>query len=468
MHELAHCKEMNHSRSFWKVRNGYAEQMEGLWSRKYSGEGLWGRGKELVSGAFVHESMPVDAQIPEHLCGGTYRRARGKKRKRDQADVGGDGGKAKVTYAERQQKRIAKKFGKHGEGSALGDDELVRGALDGKSGKRHAGKPRVAKSKRGRELRANAALARFEALTKKQASSESTPELEDDQGSETESCWSSDDDIDSSEAIILRKKGGQVKDHDGRDLVRVCGDEDGQDSGGENELDDLRILRGRPKGFPQNPAMKTKLGEQIQETKSESRTTTIDDGSETESEVDLLHVDAAKPHSSKLNPSEHAVNESETESEAETSPNRTHQSRTRANQRYSKSSEDTVCTANLLSDPPPPPPVATALPTPTPINPAPADTAPKTLDASLLGVCIMCSFENSPDSSTCLTCSHVLRPSLVKGVWRCKSVTCSGSAYVNAGDVGRCGLCGGKKPVVAGATVAKPMGVLSTDVLRWD
>ncbi|TKA68839.1 hypothetical protein B0A55_07306, partial [Friedmanniomyces simplex] len=191
MHELAHCKQMNHSRFFWNVRNDYAKQMEGLWAKGYHGEGLWGRGKDLASGAFTSNRMPDDVQIPEHLCGGTYRRARGKKRKRGGEDEHGE--KPKLSYAERQQKRIARKFGKHGDGNAIGEDELVRGALDSKSGKRHTGKPKVAKSKRGRELRANAALARFEAV--KSQTPERTPELEDDD-SETESGWSSADDVD--------------------------------------------------------------------------------------------------------------------------------------------------------------------------------------------------------------------------------------------------------------------------------
>lgn len=35
MHELAHCKQMNHSKFFWQVRNGFASEMEGLWAKKY-------------------------------------------------------------------------------------------------------------------------------------------------------------------------------------------------------------------------------------------------------------------------------------------------------------------------------------------------------------------------------------------------------------------------------------------------
>ena len=33
MHELAHCKQMNHSKFFWQVRNGFAGEMEGLWTK---------------------------------------------------------------------------------------------------------------------------------------------------------------------------------------------------------------------------------------------------------------------------------------------------------------------------------------------------------------------------------------------------------------------------------------------------
>ncbi|KAF2773940.1 WLM-domain-containing protein [Teratosphaeria nubilosa] len=306
MHELAHCKQMNHSRFFWAVRNGYAKQMEELWAKRYVGEGMWGRGKDLASGQFTHDHMPENAQIPEHLCGGTYRR-RGKKRKR--AQQGEE--RTNLTYAERQQKRIAKKFGKHGEGEALGEDELVRGALDSKSGR---GKPRVANSKRGRELRANAALARFDAMKKKQQSMpQGTPELETDAGSETESDgWSSGEDIDSSESIILKRKAGQIQDQHGHEMVRVCGDEGEEDEGGKDEMDELRILSERPKDFPEKAGSLSTVSARSNQT---SPRPGVDD-SETETESDEDDVDLeAPPRKSKASVNKKPFQSSRTSSE---------------------------------------------------------------------------------------------------------------------------------------------------------
>ncbi|KAK4549280.1 hypothetical protein LTR36_007739 [Oleoguttula mirabilis] len=433
MHELAHCKQMNHSRFFWNVRNGYAKQMEDLWAKKYVGEGMWGRGKNLASGGFVHDHMPENAQIPEHLCGGTYRRAKGKKRKRGQDD---DVEKPKVSYAERQQKRIAKKFGKHGEGSALGDDELVRGALDSKSGKRHTGKPKVAKSKRGRDLRANAALARFESA-KRHTTPERTPELDnDDDGSETESDWSSDDDIDSSEAIILRRKGGQMKDSDGHNLVKVCGDEGEEVQGGQDEMDELRILSGKPTNFPE---------------KAPTKRDAI--GATSRSEKDPWPVDVA--------------DDSETESEAdETSTKASNRAKQASGGGKAAKDEPTIVGA-MSAEVPALPDDDTDNPTahaPEPSNPA-AEPVPNTTSGPLPTTCPICTVENEPNGVTCVACSHVLKPSLMKEHWRCKGEACKGSLYINAGDVGRCGLCGAQKPA---ATAGRPMGVVSADILRWD
>lgn len=398
MHELAHCKQMNHSRFFWQVRNKYADEMKELWTKKYEGEGLWGRGKKLLSGQFVHDRMPDSADMPEHLCGGTYRRARGKKRKRGQ-----DGAeKPKLSYAERQQKRIAKKFGVHGEGKGLGEDELVRGALE--QGKRHYAKPKVAKSKRGRELRANAALARFEAA-KAQQTPERTPELEEDDGSETES-----DEDDYGDGLAIFDTLGRIKDQRGRDLVRVCEDEGEQDEGGQNELDDLRMMGsnnlgrnkvdGAPSGSRESSDAKPLTGQ--------------NEDSETESEPDAEAPaeESAAPKTNSETAKPDVVNDGLSASE---------------------SSAGT------------------------------GDAAIKERPSNV-SVCAMCSVENPPNAPTCVVCSHVLKTKLMPNHWRCKSDACKGSKYINAGDVGRCGVCGAQKP----AGGSKPIGVMNADVLRWD
>ncbi|KAK4960168.1 hypothetical protein LTR10_003059 [Elasticomyces elasticus] len=463
MHELAHCKQMNHSRFFWNVRNDYAKQMEGLWEKGYHGEGLWGRGKDLASGAFTSDRMPDDVQIPEHLCGGTYKRARGKKRKRGETD-GGE--QPKVSYAERQQKRIARKFGKHGDGNAIGEDELVRGALDSKAGKRHTGKPKVAKSKRGRDLRANAALARFEAA--KAQSPERTPELEDD-GSETESGWSSDDDVDSSESIILRRKVGRVTDQNGNDLVQVCGDEGEEDQGGGNEKEELLMLSGKPKDFPPKATTSTKRSswpgnaDEGSETESEAEESTVKPtrSTGTVEKVSKAHalapqgnLDTEKPRNgppTRRSVAQNLPDDDETESEAEEQPSVLNR-------------EVSVPAPEATRWVPPPAPASTT----TSAN----VLAPKSahISASTTLVCSICSLENNRSATICLACSNVLKPALMKDHWRCTSQTCAGNKYINAGDAGRCGLCGGQKPpkTTAARGDARPVGIISHDVLRWD
>ena len=419
MHELAHCKQMNHSKFFWQVRNGFASEMEGLWAKKYVGEGMWGRGKDLTTGAFVQERELAEGDVPEHLCGGTYRR-KGKKRKRGGQSGDQEAEKPKLTYAERQQKRIAKKFGVHGEGAALGDDEMVRGALESASGKRHTGKPRVANSKRGRELRAQAALARFGAAKSETVKEE--PEVEPEpfikqepEDSETDSDWD-DTEFDGTQSV------GET------DMIKVCGDEGEDEDGAHNEMADLR-----------------KMGQAAPV-----------DIQGIDPENSRLEKTAAKTDAAPTILAEDHV-DSETESET----------------------EDAVATTAKISTTTPladtnAPPQVTSPGHPNDGIEANHQTIEPT-SADQPGTCSICSLVNDPSSPTCMACSNVLQPSLMPDHWRCKSEVCQGGSYINAGDAGRCGVCGAQKPKQGGVNGGRPggggtrpVGVIGSDVLRWD
>jgi hypothetical protein len=219
---------MNHSRAFWAVRNQYAEQMRGLWARGFTGEGLWGRGALLSTGEFEKHTVDTGEPLPEHLCGGTYR-SRGRKRKP----------KKTLTYKEQKERRILKKFGANG--VTLGEDAAVKQKLE--KGKTVAAKPRVAGSARGRELRAAAALARFEQQKKEEVGKEDVDE-EDEKGSETESGDDYEEDLTSGpDAVDI--DGKKLLDAKGRGMVKVCEDENPDDQDAQDELRELQSLGSR-------------------------------------------------------------------------------------------------------------------------------------------------------------------------------------------------------------------------------
>ncbi|KKA30770.1 hypothetical protein TD95_004647 [Thielaviopsis punctulata] len=220
MHELAHCKQMNHSRAFWAVRNQYARQIEGLWAQGYTGEGIWGAGRELSSGAITRPTILAGEAVPDHLCGGTYRTntsARSRKRKAPAR-----------SWKEQKERRILKKFGANG--VAIGADDQIKEELEKRVGRKAvAVKPRVAGSARGRDLRAAAALARLE-QNKKEKDTE-VIELSD-----------SDDDGDVEYVEVpdvpdaLDIDGKRLTDKDGRGLIKVC------DGAGNADDDDVKEL----------------------------------------------------------------------------------------------------------------------------------------------------------------------------------------------------------------------------------
>ena len=165
--------------------------------------------------------------MPRNLCGGTFRsRARKRKRRADGLDS------KNLTYAERQQRRIAKKFGVNG--VTLGDDEETRVKLE--YGVKVKAKPKVAKSVRGRELRAAAALARF-GQQKEEESTKAEVSTEND--SDTEDEYEATDDA-GPEALDFN--GSRILDGQGNSMVKVCEDQDTNDTHVKQEMQELQDL----------------------------------------------------------------------------------------------------------------------------------------------------------------------------------------------------------------------------------
>jgi hypothetical protein len=251
VHELAHCKQMNHSKAFWKVRDEYAKDLRELWQKGYTGEGLWGKGRGLASGELHHGSTAV-GDVPEHLCGGTYGRRRRKRRR-----GGKNKEKEELSYAEKKQRRILKKFGAGGK--ALGADDETKVKLE--NGVAKKGKPRVAGSARGRDLRAAAALARFESVKKEEVVIKTEEESESESEDEYDEPGADDaaTDVD----------GKKMVDDKGRALVKICEDEDNRDEDARREMEEIQGIERyfqplskseiRAKGYKQSPSQTTQL-----------------------------------------------------------------------------------------------------------------------------------------------------------------------------------------------------------------
>ncbi|MCJ1262223.1 hypothetical protein MMC22_002093 [Lobaria immixta] len=377
IHELAHCAQMNHSAAFWKVRNGFAEELRGLWGNGYTGDGFWGRGETLLSGQYDWRGVLGEEELlPRSLCGGTFRSGRRRKRKR-----GGDEKKSSsLTYAERQRRRIARKFGT--DGVKLGDDVETRVKLE--DGKRPKGKPRVAGSARGRELRASAALARFG--NQKAEKMEHVKKHEDDGDVGSES-GSDDDDSGAEDERAVDLGGARLLDGRGHGMVKVCDGEDPDDGHVKQEMQELQYI-------------------------DDIAPHALSRGKEKEEEEkDNLHpfnkTEEPGPSQRQNPPPGNTIT---TTADGPLSKLFTPQRSAREVSQKARSS---------------------------PLVPSPPDH-----ERSL--ACPLCSQTNGPAALICATCSHVLDLDRIPGHWRCSSSLCAreGSAYVNGGDCGVCGACG--------------------------
>ncbi|GAA5966782.1 hypothetical protein JCM21900_005112 [Sporobolomyces salmonicolor] len=158
-HELAHIKEMNHSRAFQSVNNQLRTALSGLRSRGYYGDGFWSSGRSL---RYEGNQRPLEpADEPTWTCGGAFQKRRRRRRiVRDPAappprergapvKLGSTGRQTAIT--KKAGARVTKKGAFGGEGRTLGDSEAV------------STKGRHTQSKAAREARELAAASRLAA-----------------------------------------------------------------------------------------------------------------------------------------------------------------------------------------------------------------------------------------------------------------------------------------------------------------
>ncbi|KAK1776595.1 WLM domain-containing protein [Copromyces sp. CBS 386.78] len=403
MHELAHCKQMNHSRAFWAVRNAYADDMRLLWGRGYTGEGLWGRGALLATGEWERNTVQPGEGLPEHLCGGTYR-SRGRKRKAP---------KPKLSYKEQKERRILRKFGAGG--MKLGADEKVKKELE--KGKKVAAKPRVAGSARGRELRAAAALARFEGAKKEKEEEEiiKKEEIDDDEtASEAESDeYEDEDEQDGLAAVDIN--GKKLLDGKGRGMIKVCEDENPEDQDAQREL---RELMGFNDGATSSGTRQPVVKVEPSSTDARIPESIIQAPGPSPQKAQVKLEGDAKQKAPQVRPSARSTNNSHTSATTrETSPGVKYEPKSPP---QGKENTPISSVQESITKPEPKPPSSRT--------------------------CPICSFANEPSCITCTICANVLDPKNVVGSWACTGQICQGSQYRNAGDCGVCGVCGERRP----------------------
>lgn len=378
---------MNHSRFFWAVRNQYAEQMRLLWRRGYTGDGIWGRGVKLSTGEFQKNTILPGEMLPANLCGGTYR-SRGRKRK----------ARPKLSYQEQKERRILKKFGANG--VVLGADESVKAELE--KGKKTKARPRVAGSARGRELRAAAALARFDQQKRTESVKPEDERLKTEEGTEEASGESEyeDDPADVKTEDALDLDGRRLLDSHGRGMIKVCEDEDPDDQDAQQELRELQSagcwtqtrLNFKPVAGHRDGIASSDRGRSS--------------GTERHTSPGGRGREAVSPRIKKEDEDDEDVGEGDEKS---------------------MTIEQVTPTVKAEEE----------RETPKhPVEPPDEEVPPETT------ACGACSFINPVHSILCSVCCNVLDPESVPGAWKCQRPGCRGSQYLNPGDYGVCGICG--------------------------
>lgn len=329
---------------------------------------------------------------------GTYR---SRERRRKNRSTNGQSTKIpKLTYAERQQRTKEKKFG-FGEGDKVGADQDARTKLEkGKS--KSKGAPKVAQSNRGRELRAAAALKRFETHTKETK----TPNRDGDEETGGETDYDETADEEEDEKVI--NVGG------GKFLVPVSREQDGKTEQDKMERELLELVGACGTGGNDGPSGSEKDGKQ--QVVGDSRK----QGSNPRGAVNTAVVIKSDDESDG-EPIGY-YQRSRTSTESYVPQLRKHNTSIKEEDRTAPSNTNSGNCSNIQNL---------------------VEISDNTNAREL--VCSACSVVNEDYAILCMVCANVLEPGKMPNAWKCSGSTCGGSTYRNAGDVGVCGICGQRK-----------------------
>lgn len=326
---------------------------------------------------------------------GTYR-SRERRRKNKSADSQPIK-KPKLTYAELQQRRKERKFGT-GEGNKVGADEDTRVKLE--KGVKSKSAPKVAQSNRGRELRAAAALKRFESQQKETE----LPEKEED---ETGDEMDYEEDEEDKKTVDV---GG------GKFLVPVSGEEDGEAEQDEMKKELLELAGacgtcedGNGIAMDEEDG-KRRVGGDDRKQQSNTRETKAYNMVKTEDDEEEL-----------IGYNPHSRNSAETSGHQPKQPTTSKQIKREGHVSF---------------------PGIDSSRRPNARNSSGLSTASR---SALELPCSVCSVINGRDAVLCTVCANVLEPDKMPNAWKCSSTACDGTTHMNAGDAGVCGVCGQRK-----------------------
>lgn len=263
----------------------------------------------------------------------------------------------------------------------------------------------MAQSNRGRELRAAAALKRFETQAKEAKLPERDEDGETGEETDYDETVDEDDDDDDDEKVI--NVGG------GKFLVPVSREQDGKTEQDEMKRELLELAGACGTGGSVGPSGSG--GDGKQQTAGDSR----EQGSNPGGAVDTAVVIGSDDESDK-EPIGYD-HRGRTLTESHVPQLRKHKTSIKEGGRTAPSNTSSGNCSNIqtlveISD----------------------------TDARELA-CSACSVVNEDNAILCMVCANVLEPGKMPNAWKCSRSTCGDSTYRNAGDVGICGICGQRK-----------------------